>query len=149
MHTPNGRGESDELDSQDKCARRRRLRRENRRDLNFAPCGGFIGSNKRLRNRQRSRTGKVWGHHGRRQWGSVGAAVILCGLVGIGCGSAATVRAFVRAMQANPRRSKQRTHQYNGHRRALEDASQHGLSLLRQPVLAVIWITALHHSGRI
>jgi hypothetical protein len=51
------------------------------------------------------------------------------------------VRGFVRCLQTHSRRRKQCTHQEDGHRRALEDAPQHGISLPRILIFCVIYIT--------
>jgi hypothetical protein len=51
------------------------------------------------------------------------------------------VPGLVRVLQADFSRRNQGANQQNGHRRALEDALQHGFSLLRSADFAVMWIT--------
>lgn len=109
----------------------------------FTPRGRFTHWDERVQSGQWRRTGKDRRNHDCGQRDAAGAAIRPDRLVAPRFMQAATVRGLVRSLQANPGRRKQCPHQYDGNRRALEDASQHGLILPREPYFLVMWITIL------
>ena len=130
------------LDSQDESARRRRLRRDDCQGHKLAQCRALVRADKLLRARQWSRTSNSRRNHNGRQCRPCRAAVIaLHARAAFRHPRTAIVRRLVCRLQARFSRRSQGSHQYDGHRRALEDALQHALSLQQCPIPAVIHIT--------
>ncbi len=95
--------------------------------------------------RGRSGRRKDWIHYVGRQLRANDAAVGGDRASVLRSSNAATVRGFVSdllgLLQADSGRHEERTHKQDGNRSALENTSQHGLSLADVEVAAVIWIT--------
>jgi len=136
------------LDSQSECARRRRLRRDDRQGHKLARRRAFVRAGKLLRARQGSRNGNSRRNHNGRQYRPRRAAVIaLHARAAFRHPGAAGVHRLVCRLQAGLRRRSQGSHQDDGHRRALKDALQHAFSLQQYSIPAVIHIT--HNFNRI
>ncbi len=133
---------SEELDSQVKCACRRRERRNYRSGREAVARGEFKDGNEIHRCAHRGRNGKIRRNKDGGQRSARSAAIRLHYLARPGSGRAATVRGLMRPFEADSIRRKQPAHQYDGHRRALENASQHSHRLPRKCIPAVIWVTS-------
>ena len=141
MHTPASHCGKEELDSKDGRARRRRRRRDDCRGPNLAPRRESRGRDKHLRAGDDRRTGQSRRNNNSRQGWPYGAAAILDGSAGHVHRCTAVVPGLVYLLQTDSSRRSQCTNQYDGHCRALEDALQHGLSLLWWVDFAVMQIT--------
>ena len=107
---------------------------------NFTRRREFARRKEHARNNHRRGTGKSRCNHGDRGLVAHGAAVGLRSLTGLRSGRAATVRCVLRPLQAGSKRRKQRTHQYDGHRRALKESALHEGSLPRKQLHCVMCI---------
>lgn len=111
------------------------------RSRNLARRREFARGEKRAyRNHGRGTSGNRCNDDGRRLLAQ-GAAIRFRSLAGLRSVRAATVRCVLRPLQADSKRRKQRTHQYDGHRRALVKSAPHVGSLPRKQLHRVIYIT--------